>query len=42
MKPQRRYAHLFGKTPAVETIAKIQARADENIKTYGLLEQGVN
>jgi pyruvate ferredoxin oxidoreductase beta subunit len=42
MKPQRRYAHLFGKTPAVETIAKIQARADENIKTYGLLEEGAN
>lgn len=42
MKPQRRYAHLFGKNPALETIAKIQARADENIKTYGLLEEGVN
>ena len=42
MKPQRRYAHLLGKTPALATIAKIQARADENIKTYGLLEEGVN
>ncbi len=42
MKPQRRYAHLFGKNPALETIAKIQARADENISTYGLLEEGVN
>ncbi len=42
MKPQRRYAHLLGKNPALATIAKIQARADENIKTYGLLEEGVN
>ncbi len=40
MKPQRRYAHLFGKNPATETIAKIQALANENIQTYGLLEQG--
>jgi pyruvate ferredoxin oxidoreductase beta subunit len=38
MKPQRRYAHLFGKNPATETIARIQARADRNIKKFGLLE----
>jgi pyruvate ferredoxin oxidoreductase beta subunit len=42
LKLQRRYAHLFGKNPAVETIAKIQARADRNIRKYGLLEEGVN
>ena len=43
MKPQRRYAHLFGKNPAVETIARIQARADRNIKKYGLLDtEGAN
>lgn len=38
LKLQRRYAHLFGKTPATETISKIQARADANIRRYGLLE----
>jgi len=43
MKPQRRYAHLFGKNPATETIARIQARADRNIRKYGLLDtEGVN
>ncbi|HJW26707.1 MAG TPA: thiamine pyrophosphate-dependent enzyme [Rhodocyclaceae bacterium] len=42
LKPQRRYAHLFGKNPAVDTIARIQARADRNIRKFGLLEEGVN
>ena len=42
MKPQRRYAHLFGKNPAVDTIAKIQARADRNIRKYGLLDAEAN
>jgi pyruvate ferredoxin oxidoreductase beta subunit len=37
LKPQRRYAHLFGKKPAVDTIARIQAMADKNIRKYGLL-----
>jgi pyruvate ferredoxin oxidoreductase beta subunit len=40
LKPQRRYAHLFGKKPLVETIAKIQEMADRNIRKYGLLEEG--
>jgi pyruvate ferredoxin oxidoreductase beta subunit len=40
LKPQRRYAHLFGRKPLVETIAKIQAMADRNIRVYGLLDQG--
>jgi len=40
MKPQRRFAHLFGKQPALDIIAKIQARADRNIRQYGLIEQG--
>jgi pyruvate ferredoxin oxidoreductase beta subunit len=40
LKPQRRFAHLFGKTPAVETIARIQAMADRNIRKFGLLEEG--
>ena len=37
LKPQKRFAHLFGKTPAVATIARIQAQADSNIRSYGLL-----
>ncbi len=41
LKLQRRYAHLFGKAPATDVISKIQARADENIRTYGLLDTDV-
>ncbi len=37
LKPQKRFAHLFGNSPAVETIARIQAMADKNIRKYGLL-----
>jgi pyruvate ferredoxin oxidoreductase beta subunit len=40
LKLQRRFAHLFGKTPALETIARIQAMADRNIRKFGLLEEG--
>ena len=40
LKPQRRFAHLFGKNPAVDTIARIQAIADRNIRKFGLLEEG--
>jgi pyruvate ferredoxin oxidoreductase beta subunit len=36
LKPQRRFAHLFGKTPDVHTIAAIQAIADRNVRTFGL------
>ena len=42
LRVQRRYAHLFGKKPAVETIARIQAMADLNIRKYGLLDEGAN
>jgi pyruvate ferredoxin oxidoreductase beta subunit len=41
LKPQKRYAHLFGKTPRVEVIAKLQALADRNIRKYGLLDKEV-
>ena len=37
LRPQKRFAHLFGKTPAVATIARLQALADRNIHRYGLL-----
>lgn len=41
LRPQRRYAHLFGKSPATATIARIQAMADRNIRKFGLLaDQG--
>ena len=36
LKLQKRFAHLFGKNPAVATIARIQAQADKNIRRYGL------
>ena len=38
LKPQKRYAHLFGKTPQVEVIARLQGMADRNIRKYGLLD----
>jgi len=41
LKPQKRYAHLFGKQPRVDTIAHIQALADKNIRKYKLLEEGM-
>ncbi|MBK7674196.1 thiamine pyrophosphate-dependent enzyme [Accumulibacter sp.] len=42
LKLQKRYAHLFGKKPAVATIARLQAAADKNIRKYGLLDQEAN
>ena len=42
LKLQKRYAHLFGKKPAVETIARLQALADKNIRKYGLLDREAN
>ena len=39
LKPQKRYAHLFGKQPRVAVIAKIQEIADRNIRKYGLLAE---
>ncbi|MBI2311930.1 MAG: pyruvate ferredoxin oxidoreductase, partial [Betaproteobacteria bacterium] len=41
LRPQRRFAHLFGKKPAVDTIARIQAIADRNIRKFGLLEENL-
>jgi len=36
LKPQKRFAHLFGAHPKTEVIARIQQRADRNIRRYGL------
>jgi pyruvate ferredoxin oxidoreductase beta subunit len=38
LRPQKRFAHLFGKTPAVDTLVRIQKMADRNIRKYKLLE----
>jgi pyruvate ferredoxin oxidoreductase beta subunit len=38
LQSQKRFAHLFGATPSVEVIARIQAQADRNIRKYALLE----
>ncbi|HSD24003.1 MAG TPA: thiamine pyrophosphate-dependent enzyme [Solirubrobacterales bacterium] len=37
LKLQKRYAHLFGDPPDTEVIAKIQEKADRNIRNFGLL-----
>ena len=39
LKLQRRFAHLFGAKPRVDLIAKIQERADRNIRKYRMLQQ---
>jgi pyruvate ferredoxin oxidoreductase beta subunit len=38
LRPQKRYAHLFGKQPKVDVISQLQALADRNIRRYGLLD----
>jgi pyruvate ferredoxin oxidoreductase beta subunit len=38
LKPQKRFAHLFGQTPDAATIARLQSIADRNIRRYGLLD----
>ena len=38
LKPQKRFAHLFGNQPDTVTIARLQAIADRNIHRYGLLD----
>jgi len=38
LERQGRYAHLFGDPPRRDLIARIQARADRTIATYGLLD----
>ena len=38
LRPQRRFAHLFSPQVNTEAIARIQERADRNIRKYGLME----
>jgi pyruvate ferredoxin oxidoreductase beta subunit len=39
LKPQKRFAHLFGSPGQPEMLVKIQADADRNIRRFGLLEE---
>jgi pyruvate ferredoxin oxidoreductase beta subunit len=41
LKPQKRFAHLFGTPGQPEMLAKIQADADRNIRRFHLLDQEV-
>jgi pyruvate ferredoxin oxidoreductase beta subunit len=38
LRPQGRFAQLFGDTPRDDVINRIQAEADRNIRTFGLTE----
>ncbi len=37
LRPQHRYAHLFGEPPRTDLIERIQAIADRNIRRFGLV-----
>ena len=39
LRPQKRFAHLFGSPGHPETIARIQAQADRNIQRFKLLDE---
>jgi pyruvate ferredoxin oxidoreductase beta subunit len=39
LKPQKRFAHLFGPAGHPEMLARIQDSADRNIRRFGLLEE---
>ena len=39
LRPQRRYAHLFGDPPRTDVIERLQAAADRNIARFGLLDE---
>jgi len=38
LRPQKRFAHVFGKPGHPEMLARIQADADRNIRRFGLLD----
>jgi pyruvate ferredoxin oxidoreductase beta subunit len=39
LKPQKRFAHLFGKPGHPDMVARIQEDADRNIRRFGLIEE---
>ncbi len=42
LKPQKRFAHLFGAKGHPEMLARIQADAERNIRRFQLLDEGVS
>ena len=42
LRPQKRFAHLFGTPGQPDMLARIQADADRNIRRYGLLDAEVS
>jgi pyruvate ferredoxin oxidoreductase beta subunit len=40
LRPQKRYAHLFGDPGRPDVVARLQQHADRNIARYGLLGEG--
>jgi pyruvate ferredoxin oxidoreductase beta subunit len=40
LRPQRRYAHLFGEPGRPDVVARLQQAADRNIARFGLLDGG--
>jgi len=40
LRPQRRFAHLFGPNPDLATLERLQSMADRNIRRYGLVDEG--
>ena len=40
LRLQKRYAHLFGNPPRPDVVARLQAKADRNIRRFGLLDEG--
>ena len=42
LQPQKRYSHLFAGAGLPEQVAMIQAIADKNIATFGLVDEGDN
>ncbi|HUX04705.1 MAG TPA: thiamine pyrophosphate-dependent enzyme [Acidimicrobiales bacterium] len=39
LRPQRRYAHLFGASPRPDVVTRLQQIADNNIARYGLVNE---
>ncbi|WP_215546466.1 thiamine pyrophosphate-dependent enzyme [Amycolatopsis sp. CA-230715] len=39
LRPQARFAHLFGAEPRTDVLARIQAIADRNIRRFGLCDE---
>jgi pyruvate ferredoxin oxidoreductase beta subunit len=39
LRPQKRYAHLFGEPGRPDILARLQALADRNVARYGLLQE---